>query len=83
MHTHTAMICSTETQVTPPHHSLHRLGRDEIMFTLTKTKKKQKNTLYPKNEQEKQASSAASEVEKYSSHKESIQKARHTRDWKM
>lgn len=53
--------------------------RNEIMFTLTK----KKHTLHPKNEQGKQASSTASEVEKYSSHKESAQKARHTGDWKM
>lgn len=49
------------------------------MFTLTK----KKHTLHPKNEQGKQASGAASEVEKYSSHKESAQKARHAGEWKM
>lgn len=54
-------------------------GRDEIMFTLTK----KKHTLHPKNEQGKQASGAASEVEKYSSHEESAQKARHAGDWRM
>lgn len=46
--------------------------RDEIMFTLTK----KKHNLHPKNELGKQASGAASEVENYSSHKESAQKAR-------
>ena len=53
-------------------------GRDEIMFTLTK----KKHTPHPKNEQGKQASGAASEVEKYSSHKESAQKAKHER-WRL
>lgn len=49
------------------------------MFTLTK----RKHTLHPKYEQGKQASSAASEVEKYSSHKEPAQKARQAGEWKM
>lgn len=73
---HTA--CSVPLKFRSPHLTTISTdqGRDEIMFTLTK----KKHTLYPRNEQGKQARGAASLVEKYSSHKESAQKARHTGD---